>query len=148
MAKRRGFTFIELLVVIAIFTILVGLGMFMSMETFRGTTYRSEQATIVSLLERARSRAMNNINQSQWGVCYLAPQYVIFRGSASSCATATVADTVAAHAGIAAASDFAHVFPIVVFTQLSGTTTATTITELQDGRSSVIAINNEGTINW
>jgi hypothetical protein len=38
--------------------------------------------------------------------------------------------------------------PGVVFTQLSGTTTATTTTITQNGRTSTITINYEGTITW
>lgn len=137
---------LEIAVVMAIFTALIALGLFMSMETLKGTIYRSEEATIVSLLQKARSRSMNNINQAQWGVCYVAPNYVLFKGTV--CSSAAAVDTLAANAGVAAASDFAHTFPTVVFAQLSGTTAAATITVLQDSRSATITINNEGTIIW
>jgi prepilin-type N-terminal cleavage/methylation domain-containing protein len=142
----RGFTLIELIITITLFTFLAGLGLLMSMETFRGTLHRSETATIVSLFEKARSRSMNNIDQSPWSVCYSASAYVISKGA--SCSAATAADTVAANAGVAAASDFAHTFPTVLFTQLSGTTTAATFAVVQDGRTSTISINDQGTVIW
>ena len=142
----KGFTLIEIIITIAIFTVLITLGLLMSMETFRGTLYRSEEATIVSLLERARSRAMNNINQSTWSVCYVAPTYVISKGSV--CGAATMTDSVVVNDAVALASDFVTTFPTVVFTQLSGTTTPATITVKQDNRASVITINNEGTLLW
>lgn len=143
----KGFTLIEVLVAIGIFLTITGVGLFMTMETFRGTIYRSEVATIVSLLERARSRAMNNINQSKWGVCYIAPNYVIFKGA--GCTSSAVVDSVKANPVVVTASGFTATYPLVVFTQLSGTTTAIApIVVKQDGRISTTTINNEGTIIW
>lgn len=142
----KGFTLIEIIVVVTIFSVLVTLGLFMSMETFRGTLYRSEKDTIVSLLQKARSRAMSNINQTSWGVCYRAPNYVIIKDVV--CDAAHTQDTIAAHAGVAAVSNFTTTFPVVVFAQLSGTATPATITVRQDNRSATIVVNNEGTINW
>ena len=142
----RGFTLIEIIIAISIFSVLIALGLLMSMETFRGTIYRSETATIISLFEKARSRAMNNINQSPWGVCYLAPNYVIFKGT--SCISSAVTDSIEANAGVALASNFSSTFPTVAFTQLSGTTTGGAFTVQQDARTSPITINYEGTIIW
>lgn len=139
----RGFSLIEVLVVVAIFTVLIGLGLFMSMETLRGAFHRSERDTIVSLLERARSRAMNNIEQSPWGMCYLAPDYVVFKGTAG-CVTAAV-DTLAANPGTATTGLLA---PGIVFSQLAGTTTPATVMVTQNGRTSAITTNYEGTIIW
>ena len=53
----RGFTLMEIIVVVALFSILTTLGLFMSMETLRGTLSRSEGSVIVSLLQKARVRA-------------------------------------------------------------------------------------------
>jgi prepilin-type N-terminal cleavage/methylation domain-containing protein len=144
--QNKGFTLIETLLVLAIFGALIGLGLFMSMETLSGTLYRSEREVIVGLLEKARSRAMNNIDQAPWGVCYLGGDYLVFRGSV--CASSAAIDRVEASASVAASSDFATKFPVVVFTQLSGTTTATSTTVIQDSRSSTIAITYEGAIAW
>src|SRR3954466_3570125 len=80
---KKGFTLIEILVVTAIFAVIISLGLLMSMETFRGTTFRSERDTMVGVLQKARSRAMANIKQSQWGVHYQMSDhtYTIFKGS-------------------------------------------------------------------
>jgi prepilin-type N-terminal cleavage/methylation domain-containing protein len=139
---RAGFTLIEIIVVIAIFSALILFGLFMSMETLRGTLQRSERDTIVSLLERARSRAMNNIEQASWGMCYLAPDYVVFKGTV--CSAAAVIDTVAASPGTATTGLLAG----IVFSQLAGTTTPATVTVTQGIRTSTIEINYEGTIIW
>lgn len=143
---QSAFTLLETMVVIALLSVLLALGLFMNMDTFRGTVYRSEEDVIVSLFQKARSRAMNNIDQTAWGVCYIAPNYVLFTGSA--CVAGAITDRIPANLGVASSSDFQDTFPVVVFTQLSGTTTATTTTVIQDASRSVISINNEGTILW
>lgn len=144
--SARGFTLVEILVVLAIFALLVGVGVTFSIDAYRGNIFRSERGVLVSVLERARSRAITNYQQSSWGVCYIAPNYVIFKGV--TCTSGT--DTVPANQTIAAASSFGS-FPTIVFSQLAGTTTGASIT-LMDGVSAVntstITINNEGTIIW
>ena len=60
----------EIIIVIAMFGALLALGLFMSMDAYRGFSFRSEEDTVVSLLQKARSRAMNNMNQTPWGVCW------------------------------------------------------------------------------
>lgn len=147
----KGFTFIEILVVIAIFSMIVGLGLFMSMSTFRGTIHRSEAATIIGILEKARSRAMNNINQASWGVCYVAPNYVIVKNPTGVCppAPSSVTDSFVANPGVAAASDFTNNFPAAAFAQLTGNTTSVSFTIKEDGRpDTTVTLNNEGTIDW
>jgi prepilin-type N-terminal cleavage/methylation domain-containing protein len=142
----RGFSLLEVIIVVGIFSVLATLGLFMSMETFRGTLYRSEEALIVSLLQKARSRSMANVAQSPWSVCYIAPNYVIAKGSA--CTSIAAYEVIEANAKVSADSDFAHTFPVVVFTQLSGNATAAAVTVTQDARSSTISINSVGTIIW
>jgi Tfp pilus assembly protein FimT len=142
----RAFTLTEVVVVVGIFTGLLALGLFMSIETLRGTIYRSEQATIVGMLGRARSRAMNNIEQSPWGFCYTPPNYIVFKGSV--CSAAAAYEVTPVNTAVASSSGFGIAFPSIVFTQLSGTSTAATITVVQDGRNRITTINNEGAIIW
>jgi len=142
----RGFTLLEVLVVMAIFVSLTGLGLIYSIGSFQGNIFRSEQSTIVSVVSKARSRALANYEQSPWGVCYLAPNYVVFKGS-----VCTPGESVEANANIASASQFTSEFPTIVFTQLSGTSSGGVI-RLRDGVSltnqSTTTINYEGTIIW
>ncbi len=140
-ATSSGFTLIEILVVTAIFSMLITLGLFMSMETFRGVGYRSEQDTIVSLLQKARSRAMNNINQAPWGVCSRGGLYIVFKGLVCI----TTGDTISASLN---ATTTGLTGNGIVFTQLSGTTTPATVTLTQNGKISTTTINYEGTIIW
>ena len=147
-SNLRGFTLIELLVVTAIFSVLVTLGLLMSFETFRGTLHRSEVATIVSLLEKARSRSMSNIEQSSWGVCYLSGNYLLLKGS-SVCDAAYAREKISANPSVAAASDFSTTFPVVVFAQLSGDSNSPVpFAVVEDSRTTTVTINYAGTILW
>lgn len=137
-----GFTLIEILVVIGVTVMLLSLGLFMSMDMFRGYSARSERNVVVSVLQKARSHAMANLNQSPWGVCMIGSEYVIFRGA---CAVATGNQSIPASPS---ASVTGLSSPGIIFTQLSGTTSPATITVSQDIRVATITIHYEGTILW
>jgi hypothetical protein len=125
------------------------------MQAFHGYSRRSERDTIVSLLERARSKAISNVSQNKWGVCLdttspTDPNYEVFSGSTYASAIAkyatpgnpgvTITDT-------SATPKFACTNGGVVFDQLTGDTGNVSITVTQ-GSVSTIAINNEGAISW
>jgi len=137
-----GFTLIEVLVVMAMFSVLVGLGLFMSMDMFRGYSARSERDVVVSALGKARSRAMANLNQSPWGVCVLEGGYVIFQGTV--CAAAAGGESIP----VSKAAAVSGLSPGIIFTQLSGTTTPATVAITENARTSTVTINYEGTIIW
>lgn len=143
-ATQGGFTLIEILIAMAIFLLLVGLGLFMSMDAYRGYSFRSERDVVVSLLQKARSRSMANIHQSAWGVCTINSTYIVFRGTACVAGAATN-ETLPVSSSATVAGLLS---PGVVFSQLGGTTTATTVTVTEGTRVSTISINHEGTINW
>src|SRR4051812_20336941 len=93
----RAFTLVEIIVAVAILVTVLALGLFVSLDVYRGYTYRSERATLVALVTRARSHAMANINQSSWGLCKDAASgsYTLFRGTGYS-ASAYVDESVSA----------------------------------------------------
>ena len=62
---------VEIIVVIGILTVIIAFGMVIDLNVFKGDTFRAEEATIVSILEKARSRAMANMFESPHGVCYI-----------------------------------------------------------------------------
>jgi prepilin-type N-terminal cleavage/methylation domain-containing protein len=143
-SAKRGFTIPEVLTVVGIFSLLAGLGLIMSMETYRGSSFRSERTTIVSALERARGRAMNNMYQMPHGVYFdtATPAYVIFRGSSYVAGSSTNEVLPASSSAVVTGPSS------VVFNQLDGTTSSSTITFTQDGKNGTISINSEGRINW
>jgi prepilin-type N-terminal cleavage/methylation domain-containing protein len=145
-----GFSLIEILVVIGLVAAVMTLGLFMSMDTMRGTHFRSEQQVQVSALMKARSRAISNVHQSAWGVCYAAPGYIIFRGQTYAAGAATN-ETVAGDPGVGYAAlpgSFACGSGAVVFSQLAGTTTPIELALTQAGRTATTTIHYEGTIIW
>ena len=140
---------IELLVTTAIAAMLIGLGLFMSMDFYRHTLVNDERDIVVSLLLKARERALVNLRQSEHGVCYDDPNYVLFRGSSYDSGAATN-ETVAAGSGVSVDGmdcEGGSANP-VVFEQLSGDSASTTITIGQNGSDKVIYINDEGRVDW
>jgi len=137
---NRGFTLIEIVIVIAILAVVMSVGLMLGIDAYRSSLSRSERDQVVALLANARSRAMANVNQSAWGVCTNGSDYVLFAGTCGSGGQTTPIGTGASVVGLAS--------PGVTFAQLSGDTTATTITVTQQSKVSTIQINAAGTINW
>ena len=77
--KTEGFTLIEILVVMGVVGVFLALGAFVDIKSIGRQSLSAEEATLVSVLERARSRAMNNIFASRHGVHLEDDSYVIFR---------------------------------------------------------------------
>jgi Tfp pilus assembly protein FimT len=141
---------VELMVTIAILSIIAGLGILMSMEFLKNSFHRSERDVIITLLERARSRAMSNVSQTAWSVCYVTPDYVIAKGAV--CDAAHAYDRLPGNAVITNASEFSNPakFPTIVFTQLTGdVSTSPILTIVEPGQPNrIISINHAGTIIW
>lgn len=142
--KNSGFTLIEILVVIAITGIILSFGMTLDIDTVKSDNFLAERATIVSILERARSHAIANLFDTNHGVCYIEPNYIVFKGNIC---TTTDSELIPANTNIA--SNPQTTFPEkITFERLSGRTSETTI-YITDGSSEAeITINNEGAIHW
>ena len=144
MIYKKGFTLIEIIVVIAILVVVISFGMIVDFSSFSSSTFQNEESKIIALLQKARSRSMSNMFNTTHGVCYIPPDYVIFRGN-----TCVAGESIPANTNIASNSSTS--FPAVIFSQLTGNTTSATdiIIHLTDGiKGADITINNEGTINW
>ena len=144
----KGFTLIEILIVIAIVGLVLSFGMGIDLSAFRRNTFQAEEATIVSVLERARSRAMANLSDDAHGVCYVDPNYVIFEEDDGCNDAAPASELVSANTNIA--SHPLTTFPIIIFDQLTGNrSTVDDTIHIEDGiKLEDIIINEEGTINW
>jgi prepilin-type N-terminal cleavage/methylation domain-containing protein len=144
--QARGFTLVEVLISIAILTLLAGLGLFVTVGAYQGSVSRSERDIVVSLLERARSRAMANVGQSSWGLCFIAPNYILFKGECTS-----DSDREVTAAGVGVVVEGLGIEG-VAFDQLSGSSNGATITlkkfENESQRVETITINHAGTISW
>ena len=150
---KSGLTLVEIIVVIAIIGLILILGLFISFDSYRRYIFRSERTTLVSVLSRARSRAMNNIFETPHGVCYdqSSKKYVIFRGNTYSPTNPTnesVSSNQSAIINPVPNSFLCSVGPGLIFSQLSGNSSTMDIIVTESNASSTISINPEGTINW
>lgn len=140
---QSGFTLIEVIISIGILSIIVVLGLFISMDFFRSYAFRYEQDLVVSALQKARSRAMANVNQSVHGFCWDTNDYVIFEGSNSTCPAS--GDKIPRSKEISISSDIAN--NIIIFDQLKGSSGTTgSITVSGQGKTATITINSLGAI--
>jgi Tfp pilus assembly protein FimT len=148
--RSSGFTLLEILIVIAMSMLVGGFALFVSMETFRGSTFHSDRNLLVATLQRARAQAVNNVcigvctDGKPHGVHIQSDTYVLFQGSSYSASDPLNAVFESSVTTIKTPATLD-----IVFSQLSGATSAATVT-LSDaaGRSSVITINAEGQITW
>ncbi len=148
--QKQGFTLIETLVVLATLVLVAGLVLFFDLNNYRGSAFRAERSTIITVLESARANALNNIDQASHGVAIHPPDhpdsYVLFEGSsyaASDISTREVID----------ASYPVTITPIeVIFSQLSGNAnydgTIALVDAARNNFTFTISVNREGRIHW
>lgn len=143
--ENAGFTIVEVIIAITIIVILGSVGLWLSMDAYRGYTYRSERSNLVSALYKARIASMTNINEVKHGVHIdsIAKTYTIFQGNDYASRDQSF-DQVIYPSGPVSFSGMAD----VIFDQLSGNTTAGTLTITDSIRTTVISVNNEGQVNW
>lgn len=148
MKFRSGFTLVEILLVIGIFLLIAALSLGVGVDTARRATVASERTLLVELLERARSRAMNNIGETPHGVVVTTTDFVLFRGSVYSPSdTANELSPRASDMTVTGPTD-----PVLVrFAQLSGAVDAGEAGDivLSNGDQSLtVGINTAGRIDW
>ena len=146
---KKGLTLIEIVIVLAILTLLLSIGLVVNLNYLKNDLLRAEQKTIISVLQKARSKSLNNLFGVPYGFCYIAPNYVIFRDTPGTRCVTGVSSNILTPANIKIAGNSGTLFPgTVIFSQLSGTTTAASI-HITDGiKSADITLNYEGTIIW
>jgi prepilin-type N-terminal cleavage/methylation domain-containing protein len=151
---KKGFTMIEILVVITLIAIIISLGMVMSMDSFRGFSFRNDRDAVVAALQRARSLAINNIclgstcdDGKKHGVHFdpAAKEIVIFQGNSYNSSDVLNEAIKFESKAISAVSTIDD----VVFDRLSGNAVNATITMTDGaGRSATIETNSAGRINY
>lgn len=83
----KGFTAIEILIVIAIAIIIAGISLSSFSALNKSQALGTETDTILSMIERARSRSISSENSSEYGVRFATSSAALFSGknySASS----------------------------------------------------------------
>lgn len=160
--NKRGVTLIEVIMVISIVATVASMAIIVNMESYRGNNFRNTRDSIVSGLQHARALSINN-------VCYTTAaspctegkphgihinidvngnisDYVIFQGTTYS-PTDTLNTSIDIGKNVTKAVSFTGLAE-VSFEQLSGKTTAGTITLTDGEKTSVISIGSEGQISW
>ena len=155
--SSAGFTLIELLVVIGIFTILTTLGLFLSFDFYRTYSFNAERSTLVSVLTKARSQSLVNIDGQEHGVHVEAGKYVAFQDDAPAMYTDGDANNLVIPTGSATTVTGDTE---IVFERLTGKarraggsacgddTNPCEITLSAQSISKIVTINSEGRIDW
>jgi prepilin-type N-terminal cleavage/methylation domain-containing protein len=151
--KHSGFTLIEILISIGILAVVAGLGLFVSFDVYRHSSFISDERILISVLQKARNQSLNNINQVRHGVHFAtSPQsFVIFECPSGTPQCTTYTSNPTTDQVIATSRDLIFPYGVpsdVIFNQLSGDTTAQTIVLESQGTQHSITINSEGSINW
>jgi Tfp pilus assembly protein FimT len=158
-AASKGFTVLEMLVVMGLFVLVCSLALIISMDSWRGDTFRNDRDGIVGALQRARSQAVNNMclgvgctDGKPHGVHFYAKTdankdtIVIFQGNSFN-----IADANNESIKFASETNFVDsVLPVdIIFSQLSGNASSTVNIMMNGpGHSSKISVNSAGQIDW
>jgi prepilin-type N-terminal cleavage/methylation domain-containing protein len=140
-----GFTLMEILISISLLAILAGFGLTVSIDSYQSYNFYSQQELLVSLLQRARAQAMQNVNQVPHGlhIDSTASTYTLFQGADFINRDRPQDLIFAGNRSL----NFSGITD-VVFTQLSGTTTAGSIIVKDSTHpKGIINLNDEGQIN-
>ena len=144
-AHLSGFTLTEILVVISLAALISTFALGMSLDAFRSYNFRSEQTLLLSLLQKARSQAMSNIDQLPHGVHVSGNQYTLYEGSAWKSRDVLKDADFPVGKGVAPSG-----VTDMLFTQLSGKPVSAGDIVLSDGghASVIFSINSQGRINY
>jgi prepilin-type N-terminal cleavage/methylation domain-containing protein len=148
----RGFTLIEILLVISLIALIFSFTVALGFDSYRRNSLKTERDTLVSILQKARSQAINNIDDSRHGFYFDGTNYIVFAGDSFD--PLTVANDLVVKKNpsievIVNVSTEINGLKQIVFNQLTGNIDQTASLVLSDGiSSSTISINQEGRINW
>jgi Tfp pilus assembly protein FimT len=155
--SSRGFTILEVLIVASLAIIIMALGLAMSMDAFRGFSFRNDRDAAVAALQRARTQAVNNVclglvcdDGKKHGIEFDAgkKEFTVFQGDDYASRDTAVDETIKFESSATYVDPSSTIFDIV-FDQLSGNATAGKLI-LKDtaGREAAIEINSVGQIDF
>jgi len=142
--NKKGFTLIEIILVMTLLVMVLGFGLITGFDSYRRDALRAERNTVISVLQKARSQAINNVNNSKHGFYFDGTNYIVFEGTSSDSRISEKDLLIPKNSVITATGSVE-----IVFDQLMGNTVQTGDFILSDDTSSTtISINQEGRINW
>jgi Tfp pilus assembly protein FimT len=146
---RTGFTAVEVLVIMGMLALVGGFSLIVSLDSYRGSSFRSDRTIFIAVLQRARAQAMSNIcngtctDGAAHGVKVSGKSLVLFQGS-SYASRDTDWDTEFSMNLAEASGD-----DEIVFAPLSGNASyATTTLADSMGHVSTTTISSAGQITW
>lgn len=138
-----GFTLLEVLVTMAIVGTIFAVGSFLDLNIYSRELLASEQTDLISILQKARNRSMNNLYSSSHGVHITEDSFIIFRGS-SYLADVPTNEIITRNDNIIITG-----INDIVFSQFSGNANPTGDILLQDNlQTKTINIKANGLIDW
>jgi prepilin-type N-terminal cleavage/methylation domain-containing protein len=149
----KGFTLFEIIVVIALIAGLFAVGSFVDLSMINRNLLSTEEATLVSVLQKAQNEAMNNIDAKPHGVHIDINAYTLFEGTTYS-SSSTTNEVINRNSKIVVSgiNDTAFTLPYdIVFEQLSGEPNPTgliTLKETGGVNQKDINIRSGGLIDW
>jgi|SRR3989344_1829030 len=150
---KEGFTLVEVLVVVGLIMFIFVLGSVIDVKYYSREISHSEVSVLVSTLQKARSRSMNNINAIPHGV-YLGDQsnYIIFRGIAYDPDEDTNENiSKNPNVNLTTEDEDGDEFTEIYFSQLSGNPSVVgeiTLDDDNEYQDKKITIEPSGLINW
>jgi len=79
-SSSNGFALIEIVIGLGILVFILSAGLFVNLNSISQRNFFAEEELISSLLKTARSRAVNNINETSHGFYLSETDFVIFEG--------------------------------------------------------------------
>lgn len=140
-----GFTLLEILIAIGIMITVGTIGFVSGLGQYQSYVLKAERITVVSLLQQARSRAMNNVGEVPHGLSIQNQDFVLFEGG-SYASRDQSADQLVPRSGLITFSGISE----AVFSRLSGdlVTSAGNFILSNGATEFTITLNNEGRISW
>lgn len=77
----NGFTLIEIIFVMALWSSLLGLGLVISFDSYRGHLFQNETQLVLNYLYYARALSIANVNGSGYGVQLTDSKVILFSGT-------------------------------------------------------------------
>ena len=139
----QAFTLIEVLMVVGIFTILIGIGLPVTIDFVRNYSLQSERNSMVTLLEFTRSQSLTNVNQSSHGLTITTNEYTTFSG-ASYATRDTQYDLSYPKSSFVSITGPSE----VVFAPLTGKSSQSSLVVSDGVKQFTVTVNPEGTIDW
>ena len=140
---NKGFTIIEIIVVIGLIVAILAFGSIFDINSFSRELARGETSTLVSVLNKARSKSMNNLYNAPHGVYIDTNDFVIFRTSSYN-PTEPTNEKFPRNTNVAISG-----MNSVIFERLSGEPNTTGVFTLSDGTNTkTIEIKSSGLIEW